>query len=82
MAGVLVLITAFSLSLSPSLQSLPPSLPPSDALSLSHTQVAKLKEILTGETSIGINLEFLYRNNKTDMLLLNNIKVHHIALPE
>mmetsp|Transcript_62041 Transcript_62041/g.147835 ORF Transcript_62041/g.147835 Transcript_62041/m.147835 type:complete len:1013 (-) Transcript_62041:62-3100(-) len=38
------------------------------------SKVAKLKEILTGETSIGINLEFLYRNNKTDMLLLNNIK--------
>jgi len=37
-------------------------------------KVEKLKQILTGEMSIGITLEFLYRNNKTDMLLLNNIK--------
>uniref|UniRef100_A0A7S1DMZ6 26S proteasome regulatory subunit RPN2 C-terminal domain-containing protein n=2 Tax=Hemiselmis andersenii TaxID=464988 RepID=A0A7S1DMZ6_HEMAN len=35
---------------------------------------AKLRQILSGETSIGIHLEFLYRNNKTDMLILNNIK--------
>jgi len=37
-------------------------------------RVKKLRSILSGETSIGINLEFLYRNNKTDMLILNNIK--------
>eukprot|EP00286_Rhodomonas_abbreviata_P028988 CAMPEP_0181315834 /NCGR_PEP_ID=MMETSP1101-20121128/15581_1 /TAXON_ID=46948 /ORGANISM="Rhodomonas abbreviata, Strain Caron Lab Isolate" /LENGTH=911 /DNA_ID=CAMNT_0023423057 /DNA_START=149 /DNA_END=2881 /DNA_ORIENTATION=- len=38
------------------------------------SRVKKLRQILSGETSIGINLEFLYRNNKTDMLILNNIK--------
>ena len=37
----------------------------------------KLREILSGETSIGINLEFLYRNNKTDLLILNNVKSSH-----
>ena len=36
----------------------------------------KLQTILSGEVSIGLNLEFLFRNNHTDMVLLKNIKVH------
>jgi len=35
----------------------------------------KLQTILSGEVSIGLNLEFLFRNNHTDMVLLKNIKV-------
>ena len=34
----------------------------------------KLKVILTGETSINLNLDFLCRNNHTDLLILKNIK--------
>ncbi|EKX51464.1 26S proteasome regulatory complex, subunit RPN2 [Guillardia theta CCMP2712] len=39
-----------------------------------ETRVKNLRKILSGETTIGIHLEFLFRNNKTDMLILNNIK--------
>lgn len=34
----------------------------------------KLQTILSGEVSIGLNLEFLFRNNHTDMLILKNTK--------
>jgi len=35
----------------------------------------KLEKILSGETTIELNLEFLFRNNHSDMLLLKTIKV-------
>eukprot|EP01027_Heterolobosea_sp_BB2_P000752 GEZU01001099.1.p1 GENE.GEZU01001099.1~~GEZU01001099.1.p1 ORF type:complete len:900 (-),score=305.42 GEZU01001099.1:245-2944(-) len=34
----------------------------------------KLRTILSGSVSIGLHLEFLFRHNHTDMLLLKNIK--------
>jgi len=37
-------------------------------------RVKNLRAILSGETTIGINLEFLFANNNTDMLILNNTK--------
>ncbi|XP_014666244.1 PREDICTED: 26S proteasome non-ATPase regulatory subunit 1-like [Priapulus caudatus] len=39
-----------------------------------HDKMKKLSSILTGETSIGLHLQFLIRNNKTDMLILKNTK--------
>jgi len=37
-------------------------------------RVKNLRAILSGETTIGITLEFLFANNNTDMLILNNMK--------
>ena len=37
-------------------------------------RVTKLHAILGGETTIGIQLQFLIRNNKTDLLILKNTK--------
>lgn len=37
-------------------------------------RIKKLKAILSGETTVHLTLEFLYRNNKTDMLLLKQLK--------
>eukprot|EP01117_Protostelium_nocturnum_P011551 TRINITY_DN418_c0_g1_i1.p1 TRINITY_DN418_c0_g1~~TRINITY_DN418_c0_g1_i1.p1 ORF type:complete len:986 (-),score=320.55 TRINITY_DN418_c0_g1_i1:97-3054(-) len=34
----------------------------------------KLHTILTGETTIALNMDFLVRNNRTDLLILKNIK--------
>jgi 26S proteasome regulatory subunit N2 len=36
--------------------------------------VSTLKKILSGETTISLYLDFLFRNNKTDLLILKNIK--------
>lgn len=36
---------------------------------------AKIRSILSGEESIKLHLEFLYRNNHTDLLILKNTKV-------
>jgi 26S proteasome regulatory subunit N2 len=36
----------------------------------------KLRNILTGQESVKLYLEFLKRNNKVDMLILKNTKVH------
>jgi len=41
----------------------------------------RLQKILSGEVSIELNLEFLFRNNKTDMVLLENIKVRSLFGP-
>ena len=43
----------------------------------------KIHNILSGETSIKLYLEFLYRNNHTDLLILKNTKVAciHDRLP-
>eukprot|EP01103_Thecamoeba_quadrilineata_P009829 TRINITY_DN1999_c0_g6_i1.p1 TRINITY_DN1999_c0_g6~~TRINITY_DN1999_c0_g6_i1.p1 ORF type:complete len:976 (-),score=173.29 TRINITY_DN1999_c0_g6_i1:35-2962(-) len=40
----------------------------------SPQNIEKLKQILSGEISINLNLEFLCRNNNADLLLLKNIK--------
>merc|ERR1712168_625970 len=37
-------------------------------------RITKINCILGGETTIGLNLQFLIRNNKTDMLILKNTK--------
>jgi len=37
-------------------------------------RIEKLKEVLSGEMSISLNLDFLFRNNNTDLLILKNIK--------
>jgi len=37
-------------------------------------RITKLNCILGGETTIGLNLQFLIRNNKSDMLILKNTK--------
>lgn len=39
------------------------------------TPFQKIKSILSGEESIRLHLEFLYRNNHTDLLILKNTKV-------
>lgn len=39
-----------------------------------NERIAKLKTILTAETSINLYLEFLYHNNHTDLAILKNIK--------
>ena len=36
--------------------------------------VDNIKSVLKGDTQIGLNLEFLFRNNKTDLLLLENLR--------
>ncbi|KAI9248920.1 armadillo-type protein [Sporodiniella umbellata] len=38
------------------------------------TPIKKIKSILTGQESIRLHLEFLYRNNHTDLLILKNTK--------
>ncbi|XP_043719493.1 26S proteasome non-ATPase regulatory subunit 1 homolog A-like isoform X2 [Telopea speciosissima] len=37
-------------------------------------RLAKIKEILSGETSIQLTLQFLYSHNKSDLLILKTIK--------
>ena len=37
----------------------------------------KIRSILSGEETIRLNLEFLYRNNNTDLLILKNTKVKY-----
>lgn len=39
-----------------------------------EARVLNLRSILSGEKTIGITLEFLFANNNTDMLILNNMK--------
>ena len=36
--------------------------------------VSKIRVVLSGELTIQLTLEFLYRNNKSDLLILKNIK--------
>lgn len=40
-----------------------------------QTKVDKIKSILSGKETIKLQLEFLCRNNHTDMLILKNSKV-------
>jgi len=37
-------------------------------------KIANLHKILSGELTIGMNLDFLYRTNKTDLVILNRIR--------
>lgn len=50
----------------------------SKALGVHETEkmsdMAKLRLILSGDLTIRLHLEFLYRNNKSDLLILKNIK--------
>lgn len=39
-------------------------------------RMKKLHTILGGEVTIGLHLQFLIRNNKTDTLILKNTKVN------
>ena len=39
-----------------------------------ETRLANLREILSGEITIALHLDFLFRHNRTDLLLLKNIK--------
>jgi len=39
-----------------------------------ESRLKKLTTILAGDTSISLQLDFLFRNNKTDLLILKNIK--------
>ena len=39
----------------------------------------QIREILTGQESVKLYLEFLRRNNKTDMLILKHTKVCGLA---
>ena len=43
--------------------------------SSSHAQLQRVLRILTGEETIQLYLEFLYRNNHADLLVLKNTKV-------
>jgi len=40
-----------------------------------QSRLEKLDTILSGEYTIKLNLQFLIKNNKTDMLILKNTKV-------
>jgi len=39
-----------------------------------ENEISKIKRILSGEVTIGLHLEFLTRNNHTDLTILKNIK--------
>ena len=39
------------------------------------SRLAKLKNILCGDISTSLHLQFLYSHNKTDLLLLKTMKV-------
>ncbi len=46
-----------------------------DGVKSSSTPVVEhVKSILRGSIQVGLNLEFLFRNNKTDLLLLENLR--------
>jgi hypothetical protein len=47
---------------------------PASEVDTYNTRLQRLKTILTAETPIHLNLEFLYHNNHTDMAILKNIK--------
>jgi len=40
-------------------------------------RLTKLMTILSGDTTIDLHLQFLIRNNKTDLLILKNTKVRN-----
>ena len=44
-------------------------------MSPTDEKYVKIRRILSGEESIKLHLEFLYRNNHTDLLILKNTKV-------
>lgn len=49
-----------------------------DAKAVEPSPLQALKEILSGEKSIRLYLEFLSKNNHSDLLLLKNIKVSQV----
>lgn len=48
---------------------------PDDAVDTPQPNFAKVKSILSGKETIKLQLEFLCRNNHTDMLILKDSKV-------
>jgi len=40
-----------------------------------HDRLNKLQTILSGDTTIGLHLQFLIRTNKVDLQILKNTKV-------
>ena len=52
----------------------PAAVEPSEEEKRLEMRVKNLRSILSGEKTIGITLEFLFSNNNTDMLILNNLK--------
>eukprot|EP01114_Cavostelium_apophysatum_P007838 TRINITY_DN2003_c0_g1_i1.p1 TRINITY_DN2003_c0_g1~~TRINITY_DN2003_c0_g1_i1.p1 ORF type:complete len:963 (-),score=285.53 TRINITY_DN2003_c0_g1_i1:59-2947(-) len=48
--------------------------PAAPAQSTESDRFGKLRSIISGETTISKNLDFLFRNNNTDLLILKNIK--------
>lgn len=47
-----------------------------EAPSTTHlTPIAKLRSIMSGELTVKLHLEFLFRNNRADLLILKNTKV-------
>ncbi|KAI9206804.1 armadillo-type protein [Polychytrium aggregatum] len=55
------------------LQSLPPASTEAEADDV-NDPFAKIRTIINGELSIKLHLEFLHRNNKSDLLILKNTK--------
>lgn len=47
---------------------------PKSFIQIPTREIAQLVQILSGETTIGMNLDFLYRSNKTDIVILNKIR--------
>jgi 26S proteasome regulatory subunit N2 len=45
-----------------------------DASHESPKDIVQLSQILSGEITIAMNLDFLFRNNKTDIIILNKIR--------
>lgn len=44
-------------------------------------QISKMIKILSGEMAIELHLQFLIRNNNTDLMILKNTKVSGLRLP-
>jgi len=44
------------------------------SLSSTTKEISQLTHILSGEITIGMNLDFLFRSNKTDLVILNKIR--------
>lgn len=53
---------------------------PADAADAPQPKFAKVKSILSGKETIKLQLEFLCRNNHTDMLILKDSKVSILGI--
>jgi len=50
------------------------SSPPPSPTTTTPKEISQLTHILSGEITIGMNLDFLFRSNKTDLVILNKIR--------